>query len=73
MKRTSRFDALISEPPLEAIPNLRRIVEVKHFRTEETLDGSRRFCVGHEAIRATELEQHSRGLKIELDTVVVEA
>ena len=71
--KTYWFDALVLEPPLETIPSLRMHVEVKNGHTVETPDGSKRFCVGHEAARATELEQYVEGLKIELDAVVAKA
>ena len=67
------FAALVLEPPLDALPGLRMHVEVKYAHTVETPDGSERFCVGHEAVCATELEQHVESLKVELDAVVAEA
>ena len=73
MKKTYWFDALVLEPPLDAIPGLRMHVEVKHGHTVETPDGNKRFCVGHEAVRATELAQYVERLKVELDAVVAEA
>ena len=71
--KTYWFAALVLEPPLDAIPGLRMHVEVKHGHTVEAPDGSKRFCVGHEALRATELEQYVESLKIELDAVVAKA
>ena len=73
MKKTYWFDALVLEPPLDAIPGLRMHVEVKHRHTVETQDGSERFCIGHEAVSASELGRYVERLKIELDAVVTEA
>ena len=56
--KTYWFDALVLEPPLDAIPGLRMHVEVKQGHTVVTPDGKKRFCVGHEAVRATELERY---------------
>ena len=67
------FEALVLEPPRNALPGLRMHVAVKHSHTVETLDGDKRLCVGHEALRATELEKYVEQLKVELDDVVAEA
>ena len=71
--KTYWFDALVLEPPLDAIPGLRMHVEVKHHHDAKTPDGRTRLCVGHEAVSADELERYVDGLKRELDAVVTEA
>ena len=67
------FDALVLEPPLDALPGLRMHVEIKQHHDVTTPDGSIRLCIGHEALRATELERYVEGLKVELDAVVAKA
>ena len=73
MEETYWFNVLVLEPPLDALPGLQVHVEVKHHHKIETPDGGMRFCIGHGAVRATELERYVGILKDELDAVVAEA
>ncbi len=73
MRKTYWFDALVLEPPLDALPGLQMHVEVKQHHKIERPDGGIRFCIGHGAVRATELERYVELLKVELDAVVAEA
>ena len=69
------FAALVLEPSLDDdLPGPPRMhVEVKHGHSVEAPDGTERFCIGHEAVCATELERYVDNLKVELDAVVAEA
>ena len=73
MEKTYWFDLLFLEPPLDALPGLQMHVEVKHRHEIEAPDGDIRLCIGHGAVRATELERYVGILKDELDAVVAEA
>ena len=70
MVQFSGSTSIWSVPPL---PGLRMYVEVKQHHNVKTPDGRMRLYIGHEAVRATELERYVELLKGELDTVVAEA
>jgi len=72
MKRTYWFDLEFLEPPLDDIPGLVMYVGIKHSNKRSTPTGEQ-VCVGHEALRAAELEGYVAQLRDELDSIVSEA
>ena len=74
MEKTYWFDALVLEPPLDALPGgLRMYLEVKRPREVKTPDGGIRLCTGLECAGAAEFEENVECLKDELAAVVAEA
>ncbi len=69
--KTFWFELLFYEPELGELPGLYMHIGVKG--QQRTLPDGERACVGHEALRARELERYVKGLKEELDTIVTEA
>jgi len=72
MGKTFWFDLIFFEPAMDAIPGLLMYVEVKNAQEVATPEGTR-LRVGHDALRASDLERNVETLKRELDAVVAEA